>query len=179
MWYFSRSYFADSLAEKTAPMKMKCKFGMASTIPSGHVWKDTWNPVSCRLAPIEMKECLRGKFMYLLGDSTIRQWMEYFKNSIKSMPQSKPLFIPLSETSFSFQGEKEYGKCLSFFFHVLITTQQNFSQDIVTFPLKEYIDLTGRGPVQKRFITFLIPAEFTLQYLPRKLRKSLIELKIT
>ncbi|KAM5227023.1 NXPE family member 4-like [Hipposideros larvatus] len=71
--------------KKTAPMKMKCKFGMASTIPSGHVWKDTWNPVSCSLAPIEMKECLRGKFMYLLGDSTIRQWMEYFKNSIKTL----------------------------------------------------------------------------------------------
>ncbi|TEA40624.1 hypothetical protein DBR06_SOUSAS24910022, partial [Sousa chinensis] len=76
-------------AEKTAPMKKKCKFGMASTIPSGHVWKDTWNPVSCSLAPIEMKECLRGKFIHLMGDSTIRQWIEYFKSSIKSMPNIK------------------------------------------------------------------------------------------
>nr|XP_030693331.1 NXPE family member 4-like [Globicephala melas] len=71
--------------EKTAPMKKKCKFGMASTIPSGYVWKDTWNPVSCSLAPIEMKECLRGKFIHLMGDSTIRQWIEYFKSSIKTL----------------------------------------------------------------------------------------------
>ncbi|XP_059960356.1 NXPE family member 4-like [Mesoplodon densirostris] len=71
--------------KKTAPMKKKCKFGMASTIPSGHVWKDTWNPVSCSLAPIEMKECLRGKFIHLMGDSTIRQWMEYFKSSINTL----------------------------------------------------------------------------------------------
>ncbi|XP_029062710.1 NXPE family member 4-like isoform X2 [Monodon monoceros] len=71
--------------EKTAPMKKKCKFGMASTIPSGHVWKDTWNPVSCSLAPIEMKECLRGKFIHLMGDSTIRQWIEYFKSSMKTL----------------------------------------------------------------------------------------------
>ncbi|XP_052508818.1 NXPE family member 4 [Budorcas taxicolor] len=72
-------------SEKTVPVKGQCKFGMASTIPSGHVWKDTWNPVSCSLAAIEMKECLRGKFIYLLGDSTIRQWMEYFKSRINTL----------------------------------------------------------------------------------------------
>uniref|UniRef100_A0A8C0XC86 NXPE C-terminal domain-containing protein n=1 Tax=Castor canadensis TaxID=51338 RepID=A0A8C0XC86_CASCN len=36
--------------------------------------------ISCSLAPVEMKDCLAGKFIYLLGDSTIRQWMEYFKS---------------------------------------------------------------------------------------------------
>ncbi|XP_014640627.1 PREDICTED: NXPE family member 4 isoform X1 [Ceratotherium simum simum] len=71
--------------KKTVPTKKKCRFGMAPAIPSGHVWKDTWNPVSCSLAPIEMKECLRGKFIYLMGDSTIRQWMEYFKSSINTL----------------------------------------------------------------------------------------------
>ncbi|XP_039085158.1 NXPE family member 4-like [Hyaena hyaena] len=71
--------------KKTVPMKKKCEFGMASTVPGGHVWKDTWNPVSCSLAPIKMKECLRGKFIYLMGDSKIRQWMEYFKNSISTL----------------------------------------------------------------------------------------------
>lgn len=106
MWYFRRSYLADSLAENMAPMKKKCKFGKASTIPSGYVWKDTWNPISCSLAPVEIKQCLKGKFIYLMGDSTIRQWMEYFKGSIKSMPESKPLFISFSERSFSFQTEK-------------------------------------------------------------------------
>ncbi|XP_022273994.1 NXPE family member 4 isoform X2 [Canis lupus baileyi] len=70
---------------KTVPVKKKCKFGMTSTIPGGHVWKETWNPVSCSLAPIKMKECLTGKFVYLMGDSTVRQWMEYFKNSINTL----------------------------------------------------------------------------------------------
>jgi hypothetical protein len=68
-------------------MKEKCKPGIPSTIPSGHVWKNTWNPISCSLAPVEMKDCLAGKLIYLLGDSTIRQWMEYFKANIKSMPE--------------------------------------------------------------------------------------------
>jgi hypothetical protein len=72
-------------SEQTAPMKEKCKPGIPSTIPSGHVWKNTWNPISCSLAPVEMKDCLAGKLIYLLGDSTIRQWMEYFKANIKTL----------------------------------------------------------------------------------------------
>ncbi|KAM5182962.1 NXPE family member 4 [Callospermophilus lateralis] len=67
------------------PVKEKCKPRMTSTIPSGHVWKETWSPVSCDLAPIKVNECLRGKFIHLLGDSTIRQWIEFFKASSKTL----------------------------------------------------------------------------------------------
>ncbi|XP_027622811.1 NXPE family member 4 isoform X2 [Tupaia chinensis] len=72
-------------SKETVPVKEKCKLGMTTTIPSGHVWNDKWNPASCSLAPVEMKECLRGKFIYLMGDSTIRQWMEYFKTNINTL----------------------------------------------------------------------------------------------
>ncbi|XP_050612799.1 NXPE family member 4 [Macaca thibetana thibetana] len=71
--------------KETVAKKEKCKVGMTSTIPSGHVWRNTWNPVSCSLATVKMKECLRGKLIYLMGDSTIRQWMEYFKASINTL----------------------------------------------------------------------------------------------
>ncbi|XP_076968966.1 NXPE family member 4-like isoform X2 [Tamandua tetradactyla] len=70
---------------ETVPVKKKCKLGMTSAVPSGHVWKDTWNPVSCNLTPIEMNKCLSGKVIYLMGDSTIRQWMEYFKKNINTL----------------------------------------------------------------------------------------------
>uniref|UniRef100_A0A8C6H1B1 Neurexophilin and PC-esterase domain family, member 4 n=1 Tax=Mus spicilegus TaxID=10103 RepID=A0A8C6H1B1_MUSSI len=96
-----------------APVKEKCKLGMVSAIPSGHVWKNAWTPASCSLAPIKMKDCLRGKFIYLMGDSTIRQWMEYFKSKVNSMSQYK-LFKALSETMFLFQGRKKYRRCLFF-----------------------------------------------------------------
>lgn len=98
--------FSDSLAEGTAPVGKKCKFGMTSALPSGHVWKGMWKPASCSLAPVEMKECLRGKFIHLMGDSTIRQWMEYFQTNVHSMPPSYLLFLSFSETSLSFQREK-------------------------------------------------------------------------
>ncbi|XP_019063759.1 NXPE family member 4 isoform X2 [Fukomys damarensis] len=70
---------------KTVPVKEKCKPGMLPTIPSGHAWKYTWYPVSCSLTPVSMKDCLRGKLIYLMGDSTIRQWMEYFKASLNTL----------------------------------------------------------------------------------------------
>ncbi|XP_045139512.1 NXPE family member 4 [Echinops telfairi] len=71
--------------KKAAPRREKCKLGMTPSVPSGYVWEDTWNPASCSLTPINMKECLKGKFIYLLGDSTIRQWMEYFKENINTL----------------------------------------------------------------------------------------------
>nr|XP_012603474.1 NXPE family member 4 isoform X1 [Microcebus murinus] len=71
--------------KETVPVKEKCKPGMTSTVPSGHVWKNTWNPASCSLATVEMNKCLRGKSVYLLGDSTVRQWMEHFKRSIRTL----------------------------------------------------------------------------------------------
>ncbi|XP_058145090.1 NXPE family member 4-like isoform X2 [Dasypus novemcinctus] len=71
--------------KQTVPIKKKCKLGMTSKIPSGHVWKDTWIPTSCSLIPIEMKNCLSGKFIYLMGDSTIRQWMEYFMKNVNTL----------------------------------------------------------------------------------------------
>nr|XP_045002339.1 NXPE family member 4 isoform X1 [Jaculus jaculus]XP_045002340.1 NXPE family member 4 isoform X1 [Jaculus jaculus]XP_045002341.1 NXPE family member 4 isoform X1 [Jaculus jaculus]XP_045002342.1 NXPE family member 4 isoform X1 [Jaculus jaculus]XP_045002343.1 NXPE family member 4 isoform X1 [Jaculus jaculus]XP_045002344.1 NXPE family member 4 isoform X1 [Jaculus jaculus]XP_045002345.1 NXPE family member 4 isoform X1 [Jaculus jaculus]XP_045002346.1 NXPE family member 4 isoform X1 [Jaculus jacu len=74
-----------SKCNKKAIPKEKCKLGMVSTIPSGHVWKNIWNPVSCSLAPVKTKDCLRGKLIYLLGDSTIRQWIEYFKTTISTL----------------------------------------------------------------------------------------------
>ncbi|XP_075822148.1 NXPE family member 4 isoform X2 [Microtus pennsylvanicus] len=71
--------------KEAVPAKERCKLGMVPAIPSGHVWKNTWNPASCSLAPIKMKDCLRGKFIHLMGDSTIRQWMEYFKSKINTL----------------------------------------------------------------------------------------------
>lgn len=144
---FRRSYLADSLAEKTVPMKKKCEFGMAYTILGGHVWKDTWNPISCSLAPIKMKECQRGTFVYIMGESRIHQWMEYFKNS---MPRSKLLFISLKEITFYFKGAIRNASSSYF----LITTHPDLSRYLwVSFKRIHLSD--WKGASIERFITFL------------------------
>ena len=132
--------------KKTVSMKKKYKFGMASSIPSGHIWKDTWNPVSYSWAPIEVKDCLRRKCIYLMGDFTICQWMEYFKGSINSMSQSKPLFMSFSKILFHFKEKKEYGKCFFFFIFLNHNTTNLFIR-YCYLSFKEYIYLTRREPV--------------------------------
>ncbi|XP_077161268.1 NXPE family member 4-like [Paroedura picta] len=63
-----------------APRK-RCTVGMSSPTPSGFVWQNRWYPVLCTMSSRntleQMTACLARKLVYLLGDSTVRQWMEY------------------------------------------------------------------------------------------------------
>ncbi|CAH2221489.1 Hypothetical predicted protein [Pelobates cultripes] len=64
----------------------KCETGMESPIPSGYFYKNIWNPVYCNMTNYETGDnftnCLQGKKLFLLGDSTLRQFVMHF-NDIK------------------------------------------------------------------------------------------------
>ncbi|XP_044312245.1 NXPE family member 4-like isoform X3 [Varanus komodoensis] len=64
----------------------KCWAGMRSPFPSGFVWQNQWQPVFCNKNNSNSLEqiytCLKGKAIYLMGDSTLRQWMENFADRI-------------------------------------------------------------------------------------------------
>ncbi|MGH0146292.1 UNVERIFIED_CONTAM: hypothetical protein FKN15_007465 [Acipenser sinensis] len=59
----------------------KCELGMSSPTPSGFFHSDRWSSSYCRMRSFQnvsdMNQCLQGKQIYLRGDSTIRQWIEY------------------------------------------------------------------------------------------------------
>ncbi|XP_038610221.1 NXPE family member 4-like [Tachyglossus aculeatus] len=79
--------------QTTAPWE-KCRIGQRSPFPSGFTRQDTWIPVSCLVSQFrtldQINSCLTGKLIYLLGDSTIRQWMEYLG---KHVPTLTPLSL--------------------------------------------------------------------------------------
>ncbi|XP_043849624.1 LOW QUALITY PROTEIN: NXPE family member 4-like, partial [Dromiciops gliroides] len=79
--------FENPLENQTIPLKGKCKPGMWPPVPNGYVWHNTWNLVSCNLSHFhtEPNECLKGKLIYILGDSTTHQWIEYFIKHIKTL----------------------------------------------------------------------------------------------
>ncbi|XP_069470613.1 NXPE family member 1-like isoform X2 [Ambystoma mexicanum] len=62
--------------------KEKCKTGMSSTFPSGYYFKNTWRPIFCNVPCYDTEEllnpCIQGKLIYLMGDSTLRQWILHF-----------------------------------------------------------------------------------------------------
>ncbi|KAJ6653978.1 hypothetical protein lerEdw1_007610 [Lerista edwardsae] len=57
--------------------------------PSGFVWQDQWCPVFCRLPSFgtldQINDCLQGKLVYFMGDSTVRQWMEHLTNTVRTL----------------------------------------------------------------------------------------------
>ncbi|XP_020845380.1 NXPE family member 2-like isoform X3 [Phascolarctos cinereus] len=70
-------------------MREKCQIGMKSPIPSGYSLQGKWNPAFCKLTQLSnvdvINDCLKGKLIYLMGDSTLRQWMDYFSKFVKTL----------------------------------------------------------------------------------------------
>ncbi|XP_063302455.1 NXPE family member 3-like [Pelobates fuscus] len=66
-----------------------CKTGQEPTQPSGYYYKDQWTSLVCMgrhfPQPDDARACLRGKDIYMFGDSTLRQWFEYLENFIPSL----------------------------------------------------------------------------------------------
>ncbi|XP_078539493.1 NXPE family member 1-like [Lissotriton helveticus] len=66
-----------------------CRTGMHSPFPGGHFLQNIWNPLGCSMSPSSTKDlmdkCLPGKMIYLMGDSTLRQWMSYFLNNVQTL----------------------------------------------------------------------------------------------
>uniref|UniRef100_A0A8C5QND9 NXPE C-terminal domain-containing protein n=1 Tax=Leptobrachium leishanense TaxID=445787 RepID=A0A8C5QND9_9ANUR len=67
--------------------KPKCGTGMSSPVPSGYFYRNIWNPVYCNMTYYKTKEdflsCLQGKKLFLIGDSTLRQFIMYFTENIQ------------------------------------------------------------------------------------------------
>ncbi|XP_063790882.1 NXPE family member 2-like [Pseudophryne corroboree] len=71
----------------TVNQKPKCQTGMGSPFPSGYFFNNLWNPLYCNMTDYKSAEnftnCLQGKKLYLIGDSTLRQFIMFFTEGIK------------------------------------------------------------------------------------------------
>ncbi|CAH2311580.1 NXPE family member 1-like, partial [Pelobates cultripes] len=73
----------------TIEVKPKCRIGMSPPFPGGYFLNNVWHSLFCNLTSYEplsqINECLSGKMIYLMGDSTIRQWIEFFPKLMKTL----------------------------------------------------------------------------------------------
>lgn len=56
--------------------------------PSGYTLQGRWVSAQCTqrlLTSSQINDCLKGKLIYLLGDSTLRQWIEYLPKVAKTL----------------------------------------------------------------------------------------------
>ncbi|MEE6484582.1 hypothetical protein FKM82_013926 [Ascaphus truei] len=70
-------------------VRSKCAIGMSPPFPGGYFLNNLWYPLFCNLSSFEpvshIDTCLSGKLIYLMGDSTMRQWIEYFPKIMKTL----------------------------------------------------------------------------------------------
>ncbi|XP_068118209.1 NXPE family member 1-like [Hyperolius riggenbachi] len=76
---------------KNQPVKAapRCKTGVPLTFPSGYFLNNLWHPLHCDVSSYErlakINTCLSGKFIYIMGDSTLHYWMRYFPKLLNSL----------------------------------------------------------------------------------------------
>ncbi|XP_066433968.1 NXPE family member 2-like [Eleutherodactylus coqui] len=67
--------------------KPKCQTGLASPFPSGYFYNYTWYPLYCTMTVYKTGDdfikCLQGKKLFLIGDSTLRQYIMHFTEGIR------------------------------------------------------------------------------------------------
>ncbi|XP_053319855.1 NXPE family member 3-like [Spea bombifrons] len=66
-----------------------CRPGQEPPQTSGYYYNDNWASLTCQGQhfphPSNASDCLRGKNIYMFGDSTLRQWFEYLERFIPSL----------------------------------------------------------------------------------------------
>ncbi|KAK2869832.1 hypothetical protein Q8A67_024224 [Cirrhinus molitorella] len=66
----------------------RCRSGLTTPVPAGFFFKDVWKSFVCntqQLNSAQMGNCLKNKIVYLLGDSTTRQWFEYLERNVPGL----------------------------------------------------------------------------------------------
>ncbi|XP_037360164.1 NXPE family member 1 [Talpa occidentalis] len=77
-----------SQCNRSEKIKEKCHVGMDSPVPAGYTLQGKWVTTFCNQTQFDTAkkiDCLKGKLIYLLGDSTLRQWIKYLPNVVKSL----------------------------------------------------------------------------------------------
>ncbi|XP_053575451.1 NXPE family member 3-like [Bombina bombina] len=66
-----------------------CTPGQEQQQPSGYYYNDNWTSLVCLGQHFpdhsDASSCLRGKVIYMFGDSTLRQWFEYLEHFIPTL----------------------------------------------------------------------------------------------
>ncbi|XP_056613079.1 NXPE family member 3-like isoform X1 [Triplophysa dalaica] len=71
-------------------VREKCRPGLHSPVPAGFYLNDVWTSFVCKtrqFTPQKTTQCLKDKHIYMMGDSTMRQWFEFLLNAVPSLKQ--------------------------------------------------------------------------------------------
>uniref|UniRef100_A0A673KNN1 NXPE family member 3-like n=1 Tax=Sinocyclocheilus rhinocerous TaxID=307959 RepID=A0A673KNN1_9TELE len=79
-----------SHGNETIDVAEKCHPGLHTPVPAGFYLNDVWTSFVCSTRHFTTQtttECLKDKHIYMMGDSTIRQWFEFFVKAVPTLKQ--------------------------------------------------------------------------------------------
>ncbi|KAK7156645.1 hypothetical protein R3I94_006631 [Phoxinus phoxinus] len=79
-----------SEGNETIDVTEKCHPGLHTPVPAGFYLNDVWTSFVCSTRHFTTQtttECLKDKNIYMMGDSTMRQWFEFFVKAIPTLKQ--------------------------------------------------------------------------------------------
>ncbi|KFO31113.1 Protein FAM55A [Fukomys damarensis] len=88
LWRARKEVHDIIIFKENENVKEKCRIGMNIPLPGGYTLQERWITTFCdqiQLDTIKISGCLKGKLIYLLGDSTLRQWIEYLPKVVKTL----------------------------------------------------------------------------------------------
>ncbi|XP_075704426.1 NXPE family member 3-like [Rhinoderma darwinii] len=159
-----------------------CRPGLPIPDPSGYYYQDVWQSRVCRNrqfpTPSSVTSCLKGKVVYMFGDSTLRQWWEYLVNFVPSL-QRLDLHVRYAPGTL-LATDAEHGYLLQWRGHELPLSMKRKSVQELQY-IANQLDGIGGGDdglvivinCMAHFI--LLPARFYLQRI-RNIRNSVVRL---
>ncbi|XP_059390194.1 NXPE family member 3-like isoform X2 [Carassius carassius] len=79
-----------SHGNETVDVAEKCHPGLHTPVPAGFYLNDVWTSFVCSTRHFTTQtttECLKDKNIYMMGDSTMRQWFEFFVKEVPNLKQ--------------------------------------------------------------------------------------------
>ncbi|KAG1951892.1 NXPE family [Pimephales promelas] len=80
----------SSEGNETIDVPEKCHPGLHTPVPAGFYLNDVWTSFVCHTRHFTTQtatECLKDKHIHMMGDSTTRQWFEFFVTAIPTLKQ--------------------------------------------------------------------------------------------
>uniref|UniRef100_A0A8C1HRF6 NXPE C-terminal domain-containing protein n=1 Tax=Cyprinus carpio carpio TaxID=630221 RepID=A0A8C1HRF6_CYPCA len=80
----------NSHGNETIDVAEKCHPGLHTPVPAGFYLNDVWTSFVCSTRHFTTQtttECLKDKHIYMMGDSTMRQWFDFFVKEVPNLKQ--------------------------------------------------------------------------------------------
>uniref|UniRef100_A0A8C1RZE0 NXPE C-terminal domain-containing protein n=1 Tax=Cyprinus carpio TaxID=7962 RepID=A0A8C1RZE0_CYPCA len=75
---------------ETTEVTEKCRPGLHTPVPAGFYLNDVWTSFVCSTYHFTTQtttKCLKEKHIFMMGDSTMRQWFEFFVKEVPTLKQ--------------------------------------------------------------------------------------------